>query len=148
MAIYDDYGHHPVEIAAVLKAARAGARGRVIAVVEPHRFTRVRDLFGEFAACFKDADSVIVTPLYSAGELPIDGIDHAALAEAIRAHGPRRRVDGRQRARDRARAEAFAASGDIVICLGAGNSTEWAHALPEWLARRADARREVGVSPP
>ena len=76
VAIYDDYGHHPVEIAAVLKAARAGARGRVIAVVEPHRYTRVRDLFGEFAACFKDADSVIVTPLYSAGELPIDGIDH------------------------------------------------------------------------
>ena len=63
VAIYDDYGHHPVEIAAVLKAA-AGARGRVIAVVEPHRFTRVRDLFEEFAACFKDADSVIVTPLY------------------------------------------------------------------------------------
>ena len=89
--IYDDYGHHPVEIAAVLKAARAGARGRVIAVVEPHRYTRVRDLFHEFAACFKDADSVIVTPLYSAGELPIDGIDHASLAEAIRAHRPRRR---------------------------------------------------------
>ena len=85
--IYDDYGHHPVEIAAVLKAARAGARGRVIAVVEPHRYTRVRDLFDEFAACFKDADSVIVTPLYSAGELPIDGIDHVSLAEAIRATG-------------------------------------------------------------
>ena len=87
VTIYDDYGHHPVEIAAVLKAAKAGARGRVIAVVEPHRYTRVRDLFREFAACFKDADSVIVTPLYSAGELPIDGIDHAALAEAIRADG-------------------------------------------------------------
>ena len=75
----------------MLKAARAGARGRVIAVVEPHRYTRVRDLFGEFAACFKDADSVIVTPLYSAGELPIEGIDHVALAEAIRATGPSRR---------------------------------------------------------
>src|SRR5262245_32961960 len=87
IGVYDDYGHHPVEIAAVLKAARAGARGRVIAVVEPHRYTRVRDLFREFAACFKDADSVVVTPLYSAGELPIDGIDHASLAEAIRATG-------------------------------------------------------------
>src|SRR5205823_5700953 len=87
VAVYDDYGHHPVEIAAVLKAARGGARGRVIAVVEPHRYTRVRDLFGEFAACFKDADCVILTPLYSAGELPIEGVDHAALAEAIRATG-------------------------------------------------------------
>ena len=87
VSVYDDYGHHPVEIAAVLKAARAGARGRVIAVVEPHRYTRVRDLFHEFAACFKDADQVIVTPLYTAGEAPIDGINHAALAEAIRATG-------------------------------------------------------------
>ena len=105
VAIYDDYGHHPVEIAAVLKAAKAGARGRVIAVVEPHRYTRVRDLFEEFAACFKDADSVIVTPLYSAGELPIEGIDHNSLAEAIRGDGPWRRRHGRQRARDRCGAQ-------------------------------------------
>ena len=89
VAIYDDYGHHPVEIAAVLKAARAGARGRVIAVVEPHRYTRVRDLFDDFAACFKDADSVVVTPMYSAGELPIEGVDHVSLAEAIRTTGHR-----------------------------------------------------------
>jgi UDP-N-acetylmuramate--alanine ligase len=87
VAIYDDYAHHPVEIAAVLKAARAGARGRLIAVVEPHRYTRVRDLFCEFAACFEDADMVIVAPLYAAGEAPIDGVDHAALAQAIRAKG-------------------------------------------------------------
>ena len=106
VSIYDDYGHHPVEIAAVLKAARAGARGRVIAVVEPHRYTRVRDLFDDFAACFKDADSVIVTPLYSAGELPIDGVDHISLAEAIRATGHRSRGDRRQRARSRAAAAA------------------------------------------
>src|SRR6185436_14054148 len=85
VTIYDDYGHHPVEIAAVLRAARAGARGRVVAVVEPHRYTRVRDLFHEFAASFADADSVIVAPLYTAGEAPIDGISHATLAEAIRA---------------------------------------------------------------
>jgi UDP-N-acetylmuramate--alanine ligase len=135
VSIYDDYGHHPVEIAAVLKAARAGARGRLIAVVEPHRFTRVRDLFEEFAACFKDADSVIVAPLYSAGELPIDGIDHAALADAIRdtGHGAVISVDSE---RDIAPALAsFAKPGDMVVCLGAGNSTEWAHALPEWLGR-------------
>jgi UDP-N-acetylmuramate--alanine ligase len=134
VAIYDDYGHHPVEIAAVLKAARAGARGRVIAVVEPHRYTRVRDLFREFAACFKDADSVIVAPLYSAGELPIDGIDHASLADAIRGtgHGAVVTVDSE---RDIAPVlRRFAAAGDIVVCLGAGNSTEWAHALPQWLA--------------
>ena len=133
VSIYDDYGHHPVEIAAVLKAARAGARGRVIAVVEPHRFTRVRDLFGEFAACFKDADCVIVAPLYSAGELPIDGIDHAALADAIRdtGHGGVVRVDSE---RDIAPVlTRFAKPGDMVVCLGAGNSTEWAHALPQWL---------------
>jgi UDP-N-acetylmuramate--alanine ligase len=134
VTIYDDYGHHPVEIAAVLKAARAGARGRVIAVVEPHRYTRVRDLFSEFAACFKDADSVVVTPLYSAGELPIDGIDHVALAEAIRAtgHGGVATVDNE---REIAGAlKRVAAAGDMVVCLGAGNSTEWAHNLPEWLA--------------
>ena len=134
VAIYDDYGHHPVEIAAVLKAAKAGARGRVIAVVEPHRYTRVRDLFREFAACFKDADSVIVTPLYSAGELPIDGIDHAALAEAIRATGHRRvaTVDSEREIASALRR--LARPGDMVVCLGAGNSTEWAHALPDWLA--------------
>ncbi|KAB2916307.1 MAG: UDP-N-acetylmuramate--L-alanine ligase [Hyphomicrobiaceae bacterium] len=134
VAVYDDYGHHPVEIAAVLKAARAGAHGQVIAVVEPHRYTRVRDLFREFAACFKDADRVIVTPLYSAGEVPIDGVDHRSLAEAIRATG-HAAVTAVESPRDiPALLKRFATSGDLVICLGAGNSTEWAHALPEWLA--------------
>jgi UDP-N-acetylmuramate--alanine ligase len=138
--IYDDYGHHPAEIAAVLQAARAGARGRVIAVVEPHRYTRVRDLFRDFTTCFTAADNVIVAPMYTAGESPIDGIDQQTLAEGIRAAGhpavaliddPRELVGlirrhGRQ--------------GDTVILLGAGNSTEWAHALPEWLAQ-AEPRR-------
>ena len=135
VSIYDDYGHHPVEIAAVLKAARAGARGRVIAVVEPHRYTRVRDLFLEFAACFKDADQVIVTPLYTAGEAPIDGVNHAALAEAIRAtgHASVASVDSERDVVPML--QRSAKSGDMVVCLGAGNSTEWAHALPEWLAR-------------
>ena len=134
IAIYDDYGHHPVEIAAVLKAAKAGARGRVIAVVEPHRYTRVRDLFREFAACFKDADSVIVTPLYSAGELPIDGIDHASLAEAIRATGHKAVVVVDSEREIAPALKRIASPGDMVICLGAGNSTEWAHALPDRLA--------------
>ena len=129
------------------EGGRAGARGRVIAVVEPHRYTRVRDLFGEFAACFKDADSVIVTPLYSAGELPIDGIDHAALAEAIRATGHARRGDASTAsAISRRCCSASRPAGDMVVCLGAGNSTEWAHALPEWLAAepmRAGGAREL-----
>ncbi|HEX2840100.1 UDP-N-acetylmuramate--L-alanine ligase [Hyphomicrobium sp.] len=138
--IFDDYGHHPAEIAAVLDAARAGARGRVIAVVEPHRYTRVRDLFREFSACFRSADSVIVAPLYSAGEQPIDGIDPRSLAEGIRGTGhpavatiddPRELVGLIRR---------HARSGDMVICLGAGNSTDWAHALPEWLTA-AEPRR-------
>ena len=133
VAIYDDYGHHPVEIAAVLKAARAGARGRLIAVVEPHRFSRVRDLFDEFAACFKDADCVVVTPLYSAGELPIEGIDHAALADAIRGNG-HAAVVSVDSERDIAPVlTRFAKPGDMVVCLGAGNSTDWAHSLPQWL---------------
>ncbi|HZT49055.1 MAG TPA: UDP-N-acetylmuramate--L-alanine ligase [Hyphomicrobiaceae bacterium] len=134
IAVYDDYGHHPVEIAAVLKAARAGARGRVIAVVEPHRYTRVRDLFQEFAACFKDADSVIVAPLYSAGEAPIEGIDHNALAEAIRAGGHGAVMTVASERDIPAALKSFAVSGDLVVCLGAGNSTDWAHALPGWLA--------------
>jgi UDP-N-acetylmuramate--alanine ligase len=135
VSIYDDYGHHPVEIAAVLKAARSGARGRVIALVEPHRYTRVRDLFLEFASCFKDADQVIVTPLYTAGEAPIDGINHSALAEAIRAtgHGSVASVANEREVVPILQRSAKA--GDIVVCLGAGNSTEWAHALPDWLAR-------------
>ena len=89
VAIYDDYGHHPVEIAAVLKAARAAASGKVIAVVQPHRYTRLASLFDAFATCFNDADSVIVADVYPAGEAPIEGVDKAALAAAIAAHGHR-----------------------------------------------------------
>jgi UDP-N-acetylmuramate--alanine ligase len=134
VSIYDDYGHHPVEIAAMLRAARAGARGRVVAVVEPHRYTRVRDLFEEFANSFGDADCVVVAPLYSAGEAPIDGIDHTALAEAIRASGHNGVVLA-ERVEDIAPTlRRLAAPGDMIVCLGAGNSTDWAQALPEWLA--------------
>jgi UDP-N-acetylmuramate--alanine ligase len=134
VSIYDDYGHHPVEIAAVLKAARAGAHGRVIAVVEPHRYSRVRDLFDEFAACFKDADHVILTPLYSAGELPIEGVDNVTLAEAIRDTGHRGVATVASEHDIAPMLRRFATNGDMVICLGAGNSTEWAYALPQQLA--------------
>ncbi|MEQ1713106.1 MAG: UDP-N-acetylmuramate--L-alanine ligase [Hyphomicrobium sp.] len=137
VSIYDDYGHHPVEIAAVLAAARAGATGAVIAVVEPHRYTRVRDLFGEFCGCFKDADSVIVAPLYTAGETAIEGIDQHALAEGIKSTG-HRAVVAIDSPRDIAGLiRRFARPGDMVVCMGAGNSTEWAHALPDWLGAQA-----------
>src|SRR5690606_13148963 len=77
--VFDDYGHHPVEISAVLKAARAAASGRVIAIVQPHRYTRLRDLFDQFCGCFNDADTVLVAPVYSAGEQEIPGVDRDAL---------------------------------------------------------------------
>jgi len=144
VAIYDDYGHHPAEIAAVLAAARGGAKGKVIAIVEPHRYTRVRDLLDEFATCFKDADHVIVAPLYTAGESPIPGIDHAALAERIRAMG-HRSVEAIGEPGDLVAAiKRQGRPGDIVVCLGAGNSTEWAHALPEWLSEAPKRAGSVG----
>ena len=137
VAIYDDYGHHPVEIAAVLAAARGGAKGRVIAVVEPHRYTRVRDLFDDFSACFKDADHVIVAPLYTAGENPIEGIDQHSLAKGIRAKG-HASVQSLSQPQELVGAiTSYARPNDKVVCLGAGLSTEWAHALPDWLAGRA-----------
>jgi UDP-N-acetylmuramate--alanine ligase len=136
MTIYDDYGHHPVEIAAVLAAARSAARGRIIAICEPHRYTRLRDLFHEFATCFTDADSVIVAPLYPAGETPIEGIDQHALARAVADHGkPAIAVDAPRELVPLLRRHGR--SGDTVILLGAGNSTEWAHALAGWLAVEA-----------
>ncbi len=133
--IYDDYGHHPVEIAAVLKAARAGqTSGRVIAVCEPHRYTRVRDLMDEFATCFSECDSVIIGPLYAAGEAPISGVSSAELAAKIRATGHPDAV-----AVDTPTAIVLALKsrvkdGDTVLCFGAGYSTDWAHAMPQWLA--------------
>jgi UDP-N-acetylmuramate--alanine ligase len=135
--IYDDYGHHPIEIAAVLQAARAGSKGRVIAICEPHRYTRVRDLFGEFCACFRDADSVIVAPLYSAGETPIEGIDQHALAEGIRSTGHRAVTSVDHPADLVPLLRRYGRPGDMVVCLGAGLSTEWAAALPTWLSAQA-----------
>ncbi len=128
--IIDDYGHHPVEIAAVLKAARAVTEGRVIAVVQPHRFTRLRDLFGEFCACFNDADVAIVADVYAAGEAPIEGIGRDALVEGLRRYGHRHAValEGPTQLSHLILAEAK--PGDVVVCLGAGDITGWAYALP------------------
>ena len=130
VTIIDDYGHHPVEIAAVLRAARQSARRDVVAVVQPHRYSRVKDLFDDFAACFNDADTVIVAPIYAAGEQPLPGITHEELVNRIRARGHR---DARVIDRPEALAPLLASrveEGDYVVCLGAGNITQWAAALP------------------
>ncbi|MBU1334059.1 MAG: UDP-N-acetylmuramate--L-alanine ligase [Alphaproteobacteria bacterium] len=130
ITVIDDYGHHPVEIAAVLKAARSSTRRDVIAVVQPHRYSRLNDLFDDFAACFNDADTVIVAPVYAAGERPIPGVTHEELVTRIRARGHR---DARIIDRAEALAPLLAGraeDGDYVVCLGAGNITQWAAALP------------------
>ena len=140
--IIDDYAHHPTEIRAVLSAAREGASslagtgdgaggGRVIAVVQPHRYTRLQALMEEFQNAFNDADVVFVTPVYAAGEEPIEGVDSAALVEGLRAHGHRmvRTVDNLDQLCGELRD--LAADGDMVICMGAGDITKWAAALAD-----------------
>jgi len=133
--VIDDYAHHPVEIRAVLAAAREAARGRVIAVAQPHRYTRLRDLMGEFQGCFNDADMVFVAPVYPAGEEPIEGVDANALADGLRAHGHRmvKTVDSPADLASSLRD--LAAEGDIVICMGAGDITKWAAGLADGIAK-------------
>jgi UDP-N-acetylmuramate--alanine ligase len=130
VTVIDDYGHHPVEIAAVLKAARESTSGKIVAVVQPHRYTRLQSLFEEFCTCFNDADAVIVADVYAAGEAPIEGIDRDHFVAGLRAHG-HREVIPLPGASDLARiVKGLAGSGDLVVCLGAGNITQWAYALP------------------
>ncbi len=136
ITVIDDYGHHPVEIAAVLKAARgAVSDGQVIAVVQPHRYTRLRDLFEDFCTCFNDADAVLVADVYEAGEAPIEGVNRDTLVAGLREHGHRTVMpllnadDLPEVVKDLAR------PGDMVVCLGAGNITQWANALPERLRK-------------
>ena len=133
ITIIDDYGHHPVEIAAVLDAARAGTEGKVIAVVQPHRFSRLESLFDDFCTCFNDADHVIVAEVYAAGEAAIDGVDRDALVAGLRARG-HRAVTPLAEPEDLAALIAeIALPGDLVVCLGAGNITAWANDLPSQL---------------
>jgi UDP-N-acetylmuramate--alanine ligase len=132
--IFDDYGHHPVEIAAVLRAARASTKGQVIAVVQPHRYTRLHSLFNEFATCFNDADTVIVADVYAAGEAPIDGADRDSLVAALKAHGHRQALAMPRPDKLAEMLRPLAKSGDYVVFLGAGNITQWAYALPGQLA--------------
>jgi len=132
--IYDDYAHHPVEIKAVLQAARDAASGRVITIMQPHRYTRLESLFDDFCSCFNDADTVLVAPVYEAGESPIEGFNSETLVTGLRSGGHR---DARllNSPDDIPGIIADQASeGDLVIFLGAGSITQWAHALPDQLA--------------
>lgn len=140
-SVIDDYGHHPVEIRAVLAAAREGAQssdkgGRVIAVVQPHRFTRLRDLMDDFQQAFNDADVVYAAPVYAAGEQPIEGVDSEALVAGLKRRGHRfaSTIAGPD-----ALADALAAdikSDDLIVCLGAGDITKWAAGLEVAVASR------------
>ena len=130
VSVFDDYGHHPVEIKAVLRAAREACQGRIIAVHQPHRYSRLSSLLEDFATCFNDADSIILAPVYAAGEDPIEGCDSEALVARIRSGGHR---DARYMASHAELAtivSGIAKPGDFVVLLGAGNITQWAASLP------------------
>jgi len=137
VTIIDDYGHHPVEIAAVLKAARQASEGRVIAVHQPHRFTRLSNLFEDFCSCFNDADVIGIAEVYAAGEDPIPGATREDLVAGISAHGHRHAVAVIDENGLEALVRAEAKPGDIVVCLGAGTISTWAHGLPERLDKPA-----------
>lgn len=138
ITVIDDYGHHPVEITAVLSAARNVCRGRIIAVVQPHRYSRLKDLFDDFCACANEADAVIVTDVYAAGETPMDGVDKAALVAGIEAHGHKDvRALGSWNELPGLVLD-MAGEGDYVVMLGAGDITRYAGSLAEEMASRAE----------
>jgi UDP-N-acetylmuramate--alanine ligase len=143
ITVIDDYGHHPVEIAAVLSAARAATQRRVIAVFQPHRYSRVASLFDDFCTCFNDADTVFVSDIYPAGESPMAGVDRDALVDGLRTRGHRdvRPLPDPDRLAELV--SATAQTGDLVVCLGAGNVTAWAQALPGQLEDFLD--RDTGT---
>ena len=134
VTVFDDYGHHPVEIAAVLSAARKVTKGKVIAVMQPHRYSRLSSLFSEFCGCFNDADSVVLTPVYAAGEAPIEGASHESLAQGLHDRGHRsvHTIDDNKQLAPVV--NRLIKPGDIVVCLGAGTISQWAYALPTELA--------------
>ncbi|MDA9989836.1 UDP-N-acetylmuramate--L-alanine ligase [Paracoccaceae bacterium] len=129
VTIIDDYGHHPVEISAVLKAARQASDGRVIAVHQPHRYSRLHSLFDDFCSCFNDADVVAIAEVFSAGEDPIEGVSRNDLVAGLVRHGHRNahaiisEDDLERLIREQTK------SGDIVVCLGAGTISAWANGL-------------------
>jgi UDP-N-acetylmuramate--alanine ligase len=134
VTVIDDYGHHPVEIAAVLRAARAIVEGKLIAVVQPHRYTRVSHLFDGFCTCFNDADVVLVADIYAAGEAPIEGISRDALVAGLIEHGHRNVRPLADPCELAPMIRELARPGDMVVCLGAGSITGWANSLPADLA--------------
>ena len=131
--VFDDYGHHPVEIKAVLAAAREACKGRIIAVHQPHRYSRLSSLFDDFAHCFNDADTILLAPVYAAGEDPIEGASSEALVSAIKAAGHRDARFLEKREDLASQVAAIANPGDFVVLLGAGNITQWAASLPSEL---------------
>ena len=130
VTVFDDYGHHPVEIVATLKAAREATKGQVIAVMQPHRYTRLAALFEQFCTCFNDADAVIIANVYAAGEAPIAGADRDSLVAGLRARGHRNVTALDDSLQLAGLIKGIARPGDYVVCLGAGNITQWAYALP------------------
>ncbi len=134
VTVIDDYGHHPVEIAAVLRAARGATSGQVIAVVQPHRYTRVQSLFDEFCTCFNDADAVLVSDIYAAGEAPIEGISRDSLVAGLRTRGHRNAQPLKDPKELAGIVRDIAKPGDFVVCLGAGTITNRAASLPQQLA--------------
>ena len=144
VSIIDDYGHHPVEISAVLEAARtATPAGRVMAVVQPHRYSRLYDLFEDFCTCFNSADVVVVADIYAAGETPIEDVSRDSLVEGLRSHGHRMVIPLEQPDDLAGLVDAHLSSGDMVVCLGAGNITAWANSLPDELAELRGLHKEV-----
>ena len=139
VTVVDDYGHHPVEIRAVLATARQATKGRVVAIVQPHRYSRLASLFDEFCGCLHDADTVLIAPVYAAGEAPIEGVDRDRLVAGIQARGHRdcRAIEGQEGLADLVRA--ITEPGDLVVCLGAGTISAWANALPAEMAALAEA---------
>jgi UDP-N-acetylmuramate--alanine ligase len=148
VTVIDDYGHHPVEISAVLKAARLAVASRpgakVIAVVQPHRYSRLASLFEDFCTCFNDADMVIVADVYAAGEAPIEGVNRDALVAGLQGHGHRHVAALPDPSALAGMVAPIAEPGDFVVCLGAGNITNWAGSLPGEL--EALQARTVGAA--
>ncbi len=145
VTIIDDYGHHPVEIAAVLEASRSSTKGKVIAVMQPHRYTRLSSLFDDFCTCFNDADAVIVADVYDAGEVPIEGATKDGLVQGLRDHGHRRALALESPDHLAPLIRDLAQPGDLVVCLGAGSITTWANALPDQLRVLSGQSRPIGM---
>jgi len=139
VTVIDDYAHHPVEISATLRAARSVCgKGRVVAVVQPHRYSRLMNLFEEFCTAFNDADTVIVADVYAAGEEEIEGVNREGLIEGLRAHGHREVMALEEPSELATLVHNITKAGDMVVCMGAGNITSWAQSLPNQLDKLSD----------